>query len=159
MQIILEGCDGTGKSTLAKKLAEKYNLSNIHLTRYDPTTYFFYSTIFKKTNVVFDRSYISEYIYPKLRNQTSMIQYHDIVRLFKRDEPIVIILTGDLNLLASRLKDRGEEDSYIIEKLSQIIEKYNYISSTFDIYTIDVSTLSMEQVLDRAIQYIEERRK
>ena len=36
MKIILEGCDGTGKTTLAKLLAEKYGLDICHCTAEDP---------------------------------------------------------------------------------------------------------------------------
>ena len=33
MNIIIEGCDGVGKTTLAKKLADKYCCDILHMTK------------------------------------------------------------------------------------------------------------------------------
>ena len=42
MRIILEGCDGTGKTTLANILAFKYGLDICHCTASDPSDFQFY---------------------------------------------------------------------------------------------------------------------
>ena len=56
MKVILEGCDGTGKTTLAKLLAERYGLDICHCTQYDPADYDFYShTMRKNMNTTFKR--------------------------------------------------------------------------------------------------------
>ena len=72
MAIILEGCDGAGKSTLAKKLGESYQFEVVHS---DKMNYWEeYKLISSKgSNVIFDRlSHLSDQIYgPVLRDEHS----------------------------------------------------------------------------------------
>lgn len=48
MKIILEGADGTGKTTLAKILAERYGLDICHCTQDDPNDFIFYQQSIRK---------------------------------------------------------------------------------------------------------------
>ena len=70
MAIILEGCDGAGKSTLAKKLGESYQFEVVHS---DKMNYWEeYKLISSKgSDIIFDRlSHLSDQIYgPILRDE------------------------------------------------------------------------------------------
>jgi len=69
--VIIEGCDGTGKTTLAKKLCEKYDGHYIHNTYRWPNKMPLYHTaalhraikLAEKKLVVIDRLWMSEAIY------------------------------------------------------------------------------------------------
>lgn len=75
MRIILEGCDGTGKTTLAKFLSEKTGMKIVklsqpktddpfqeHLELFDPE-----SPKYVGDNIILDRCWISECIYGPLK--------------------------------------------------------------------------------------------
>lgn len=139
MQIIIEGCDGTGKTTLARKLSVHFNLSYIHLSRKDPTDYIFYQNIFRKENVVFDRSYISEYIYPKYRHKKSNINFNDISYLLQNYNSLLIILTGPIEIIRARLLNRANEDNYVISNLANILYDYSNIGDLVNCMFIDIT--------------------
>jgi len=67
MRIIIDGNDGVGKTWLAKKLQQELDITSyIHLTYKDPKDYYFYSSMLKKHDVVFDRSFMDEHIYSEV---------------------------------------------------------------------------------------------
>jgi thymidylate kinase len=66
MLIVLEGCDGTGKTTLANSLAAIMNAEVIHCSQYTPNDYFFFHQIIeasKTKNIVADRFMYGQFIY------------------------------------------------------------------------------------------------
>ena len=75
--VILDGCDGTGKTTLAKIIAAKYGWDICHCTGDDPKDYEFYRQTGKKQNVVWDRHTIGELIYPTVFNRKPELATED----------------------------------------------------------------------------------
>ena len=73
MKIIIEGADGTGKTTLAKILADKYGLEICHCTQHDPADFYFYRETLRKENVIWDRHTIGELIYPLIFDRKAKI--------------------------------------------------------------------------------------
>lgn len=66
MLIALEGCDATGKTTLAKLLARLYNAEIVHCTTETPNTFgFFNSLIYAATNknIICDRFCYGQFVY------------------------------------------------------------------------------------------------
>lgn len=66
MLIALEGCDATGKTTLAQLLAKLYNAEVVHCTTETPNTYdFFDSLIYAATdkNIICDRFCYGQFVY------------------------------------------------------------------------------------------------
>ena len=69
MLCIIEGSDKAGKSTLAKHLSEVYNLECTHLSKPKTTdTFKEYSDMIDDIEgpMIYDRSYLSEYVYATL---------------------------------------------------------------------------------------------
>ena len=69
MLCIIEGSDKAGKSTLAKHLSEVYNLKCTHLSKPKTTdTFKEYSDMIDLIDgpMIYDRSYLSEYVYATL---------------------------------------------------------------------------------------------
>lgn len=69
MKIIIDGPDNSGKTTWAKKLGRTYGLEYNHLTADDPRGRAFYASKFKIDNQIWDRHFISEYVYSKILNR------------------------------------------------------------------------------------------
>ena len=127
MRIIIEGCDGTGKTTLAKLLANEYNLDICHCGREDPCDYDFYKQSVRKDNVVWDRHTIGELIYPKVFDRAQQIGTEDariVISYAKSMDTKIFILTADLDEIKKRLLIRGGEDMRIYDKLQWINDQF-----------------------------------
>lgn len=133
MKIIIEGCDGTGKTTLAKKLARKYGLDIVHMTGKDPKDFEFYKQSLRKTNVIYDRNFISEPIYAKVFNRKQALTKKQIEKLYKvcKKENVYIIMVDFDNIteINRRLCERGDEPIEVLHNLAYIVNAYQ---KTFD---------------------------
>ena len=95
MKIYLDGCDGSGKSTLAKYLADRFNLDIFCLTKNSEKSKMRYIDIgLSLDNVVHDRTFFSEVVYPKI---------------FCRDEWINELLNKN-EAMVYKVKTQGELD-------------------------------------------------
>lgn len=121
MRIIVDGNDGVGKTTLAKKLQAEFNIkSYVHLSYSDPRDFEFYYNILRKDNVIFDRSFMDEPIYAFVLNRKPEIDLADEVELYDLVSDlgyIVIICHTDKKL------NKGDEFKSIIEN-EELIDNY-----------------------------------
>lgn len=121
MKIIIEGNDGVGKTTLAKRLQGDLNIkSYIHLSGKDPRDFRFYSTLLEKEDVIFDRSFIDEPIYSFVLGREcklNTIQLDTLHKQVKANNIIVIICNR-----SDKLYDTDEENRIIAA--SKIIDDY-----------------------------------
>lgn len=111
IRIIIEGSDGTGKTTIAKELAELYNLSYVHLTNNDPKDVDFYYQLLRKKNIVADRHFISEWIYPGVFDREPEIDFSSLEKLIgavEKEKIVVVILTANLNDIKLRIEPKDE---------------------------------------------------
>lgn len=151
MKIILEGCDGTGKTTLAKLLAEKYGLDVCHCTQSDPADYEFYKQTGRKDNVVWDRHTIGELIYPEVFGRKAQISPEDarLVIAYAREAGAkIFILTADINEIKRRLMSRGKEDDRVLEKIEWIDSEFRHYGNIFNIPVIDTSKMTMAEIFE-----------
>ena len=66
MLIVLEGCDGTGKTTLAENLAKIIGTEIIHCSQYTPNNYSFFHSIIEASwerNIIADRFCYGQFVY------------------------------------------------------------------------------------------------
>lgn len=86
-KIILEGCDGTGKSTLAEKIkAENPDIDFriIHCTRHTPNNFGYFIDILRSDeNIIMDRSFIGQFIYNTAadRNSNGWLKNQELINL------------------------------------------------------------------------------
>ena len=149
MKIILEGCDGTGKSTLAKLLADKYGLDICHCTQNDPADYDFYLQTARKENIVWDRHSIGELIYPWVFGREAKTS-PELVRLalmYAREAGTkIFILTTDIDEIKRRLTARGTEDPRILDRIVWINKEFLHFANIFDIPVIDTSKMTFDEI-------------
>lgn len=151
MKIILEGCDGTGKTTLAKMLADKYGLDICHCTQADPADYEFYKQTARKDNVVWDRHTIGELIYPFVFGRKPKISPEDarLVLAYAREAGAkIFILTSDNEEIKRRLIARGKEDQRILDKFEWIDKEFRHYADIFNIPVIDTSKMTFAEIFE-----------
>lgn len=130
MRIIIEGADGVGKTTIAEKIAEKFNLSLVHFTNKDPRDLNFYYQSLRKNNVVYDRSFLSEMIYPKIFNRPQKLKKYEFEYLLEKAKELeikIIILNND----NYGLKD--SEDKVIKNNINKIKDDYLKLGGKYSI--------------------------
>ena len=151
MRIILEGVDGSGKTTLAKILAFKYGLDICHCTSKDPGDYAFYRNTARKDNVVWDRHTIGELIYPKIFDREGKIGIEDtrlVLSHFRKAGGKVFVLTCDLPTLEKRINERGTEDHRIAESLKWIDSQFQAFAHYYHVPVIDTSKMTLNEIFE-----------
>lgn len=149
MRVILEGIDGSGKTTLAKILADKYRLDICHCTQYDPTDYDFYLQSVRKNNIVWDRHTIGELIYPKVFNRDWTLGPESVRLILHHARAIgtkVFILSEDLETIRHRLEERGREDMRILQNLEWIHSEFLFYARGFNIPVISTSKMTLDDI-------------
>ena len=160
MNVILEGPDATGKTTLAEKLKKKYGMSVHHSTTKTRNDLAYHIDLLDyRTNTVFDRFSVGEYVFPKIYNRPDKLAAEDFTTIDKRiidnNDMFIIFVCSDLSILNERLIARGE-DSYIPEMAEQNrlfteyanrFKRYNYKN----FYVIDIAQPNAYDKLDKWI--------
>lgn len=149
MRIILEGCDGVGKTTLAKLLANEYGLDICHCGKSDPCDYDFYRQSVRKDNVVWDRHTIGELIYPRVFERVPQLGTEDarlVISYAKELKTKIFVLTTDIEEIKRRLFVRGGEDQKIYDNLRWINDQFLFYANQYSIPIIDTSKLTMAEI-------------
>ena len=95
MNIILSGPDACGKSTLANKLVNKYNMNIIHSTAKTRNDLSYHLDLIDyHDNTVFDRWSVGEMIFPKIYNRDAKLtidEFHTTLKRVEDNNDIYII--------------------------------------------------------------------
>lgn len=160
MNIILEGPDATGKTTLAEKLRDKYNMSIHHSTSKTRNDLYYHLDLLDyRSNTIFDRFHLGEAVYPTIYNRESKLFEDDIDtinrRIIDNNDILIIFTCSNLNIIYDRLKERGE-DSFIPEMAKQnelFTELAEYCSNLNykNFYVIDIAEENAYDKLDEWI--------
>ena len=155
--IILEGCDGVGKTTVAKLLADIYNMDICHCTAEDPADYDFYRNTARKKNVIWDRHTIGELIYPEVFHRKPQIGPEDArlaLAYGRKNGTKVIVLNADTHVIRNRLRARGNECEEVMNHLDYIHDKFIEYANFLNVPIVNTSG-SISDVLADIIDIIE----
>lgn len=140
MLVIVEGPDGSGKSTLIKQLCEKYNFEELKgIPREYPDQASFWAklmqscTCCKSRTYIVDRCFISELVYRCVKQDLyPNIELNRVCELLWTYRPIyVFCMTKNSYKYAT---ERGED--YVDEKEhARIVEYYDMLYHLFDKFT------------------------
>lgn len=157
MKIVIEGCDGTGKTTLATKLAEAYHLDICHVTNRDSNTFAFYQELIGKEDIVWDRNMIGEIIYPRVFNRKANLDDLDLEYLLKRGQSTgmkFIVLTASNEEIRARLNSRGEPHQCVLDNIEFINDNFIHLARKHHLCLIDTTGKTFKEIFDEANKYI-----
>ena len=125
MLIVLEGCDGSGKSSLAELLKnlsyDPENVEVIHATRETPNDMEWFSSIMdraKDHTVIMDRAFWGQFVYQKPNERK--LGFNDLSKLERRlayEGGKLIYVYSPERVIARRLRNRNEIPSLPVKSL------------------------------------------
>lgn len=158
MRILIDGCDGTGKTSVCEKLANKLGCNIVRLTHDGDRNFRAYSEAIIPDNMIHDRTFISEIIYPKYFGRASRLMSSSVPALYGLIEQYhakVFILTADNDEIKRRLNIRGDEFLDDFEKIKGI--NYDYIETALAHYyiMIDTTNKTIDEVVEEIRRYLD----
>lgn len=160
MNIILEGPDATGKTTLAEKLRDKFGMNIHHSTSKTRNDLNYHMDLLDyRQNTVFDRFHLGEMVYPEIYDRRAKLNQGEIDIINKaiidNNDMLIIFITSNMDIIKERLIERGEEN-YIPEMEQQnelFIKAANYCKQMNykNFYIIDIAEENSYDNLDNWI--------
>lgn len=147
--IVVDGCNGAGKTNLAAVLADRHGYAIVHatVTPAGPDLFTKYRAMLARRGpVVLDRSFVSELVYGPLdrgHSRLTLSQAADLAALAAQRGGILVHLTGQPARIAARLLAR---DGYAPElrRISTLTAAYADVFSELakhaPVITIDTTT-------------------
>lgn len=134
MIIILEGPDGSGKTTLAQQISRQTGYPIVHRTKpasdeeKNAMMESYWKVIKEGRNLIFDRCWYSEMAYGPVMRDASVISYpqmYELEQALAQRGALLIYCTGAPTRLWMRCQRRGED--YVTSR-----DNFNAICSNFD---------------------------
>lgn len=135
--IVVEGCDGTGKSTLATLLSSQYGYSVVRTGRLGDGTDLaerYRTALDQPGNLVLDRSFITELVYGPLRNGVSRLTADQAAQLafaLADRGGVFVHLTAHPKALAWRLRAR-DGHSPTLDWIRSVMRGYRNVFAALD---------------------------
>ncbi|MEV4390543.1 AAA family ATPase [Nonomuraea sp. NPDC049607] len=147
--IVLEGCDGVGKTTYATALATKYGYRIVHADRTPEGADLFQrhqAILTRPGRLVLDRSFISELVYGPLlhgRCRLAMSQTTELLGMVAARRGVLIHLTATPEQIQARLLAR-DGTAPTLDELRTLIARYFTVFADLARHT-EVLTVDNEQ--------------
>lgn len=168
MNIIIEGIDGSGKTTLANKLVENYHLNNnIHLTAKTENDFKFHmDLLINNQKTVFDRFHFSEFnVFSPLYGRKPKLTHKqwDLInkQIIENNDLFIVMVCSDMSIVDARLVARGELD-YIPEVRQQnelFLKACDEFENLYHYKNFYVCDIAAENAYDKLDAWIEEHYK
>lgn len=156
MNFIFDGPKGCGKTTAINELRRHLNKCDVvHATKETLNNYLWHRLYLnngvKNSNIIFDRFYFGELVYPYLENRENKINLEEIIRLQLEFSPTTMIgYSSSDDLLISRVAERDgnfgtdyaqeiANSNHIFKYIAWLMKQYN----VKNFYSFDVAKCSM----------------
>lgn len=161
MNILIEGVDGSYKSTVAKKLSKRFNVPIVRGSSFELATgtneelYQFSLGLLELNNTIIERGVYSNRVYATLYPKYTILTHkqREAIENKMRNNTVIIYLTASVDTIIDRLEQRG--DDYITtDKIADIIRMYNTVmsdavSNGMEVYTFDTGVLSSDDIVNQ----------
>ena len=161
MRILIDGCDGTGKTSVCEKLANKFGCNIVRLTHDGDRNFKAYSEAMIPDNMVHDRTFLSEIIYPKYFNRDSRLDSNiipDLFELIKLFDVKLFILTAKSETILERIGKRGDEFIDDSNKFIQINSDYVTTAMENNFVIIDTTNKTIDEIVEEIGGYLNDCR-
>lgn len=161
MNVIIEGPDATGKSTLANYINNTYGMRVHHSTSKTRNDYYYHADLLDYCeNTVFDRFHIGEMVYPELYDRAGKLSnddfYHISKKIIDNHDMLIILYSSDMSVLNSRFIDRGELD-YIkeIEDQNKLFLKWVYVTMSYENMLLKIVDISKPNAYENLYNWVD----
>lgn len=164
--IILDGCDATGKTTLANKLCEALGFPRFKngVVHREGAEYYLRHALSNPYHTVADRFHLTEYAYPSLKQDGRVPLLVELQHLLERvmmiQPSVLIYCQTDEATIAENFRVRGE-DNVRPEEIKQLLYYFQvaYDQSILPKMIYDYRTTPPEVVLRFIMNRINERKE
>lgn len=141
--IIIEGCDCTGKTTMARNLCALYGYNYAHCTKETKNDFDFFRSLLEAEHVIFDRFCYGQFVYqpPSEWNLKNIAGLHQIESEILVRGAKVIYLEASVSAIMYRLSKRGN-DAFVPDEpaVTRVLNAYEDIWSKSLIKPIRIRT-------------------
>lgn len=158
MRVAIDGCDGTGKTTITEKLANKFGCNIVRLTHGGDRSLKAYFELMATDNVVHDRTFISEIIYPKYFGRKSRLgdNYEEyLLKMIENKSIKLFILTARPDVIQNRIRERGDEFISNIDTFTKINHDYLEYARAHNIVIIDTTNKTIDEIVNEIGGYLQ----
>lgn len=159
MNIVLEGCKASGKSTVASHFVNK-GYEYFHSSSKTKNDLDYHLGLLDYDNRVIDRFSVGEMIYPTIYNRDGKLDWIQFSRTMNdRNTIYVILYASDINFILDRITTRGREtydENYQFIKKSN--ELFKFIGQNFknrkNILLFDVCKYEPKEIIRKVEELI-----
>lgn len=151
MNIIIEGVDGVGKTTLIKEIADELDCDILAMTRQGSKEFDDYVAKANLRRIVSDRSFLSEIVYCAVFGRKCSItplQVEELMKYYRNRGWKFYLLDADTETIRKRLGVRGDDNPHnVIDKIDSLRAAYLAFAYFFDIPIIKSEELDVEKFI------------
>lgn len=140
--IIIEGCDKTGKTTLAKELSDEtgMDIAKFNVPKKNPHMEYVQFLLHMSEPMIFDRFSVGEFVYPIVFNRTTSMtrRHHRTIELMLRTLGSVVVHTTTSSELVSK---KFIEDCESLNDVRDV----DLTMNLFDLYFEEISIMPSHQ--------------
>ena len=175
IKIIIDGMDGTGKSTLAGFVARNADLvakfGQFNLQHYDkPTDNFkfmpnYLQALKSSQNTVFDRFYFSEIAYQLALDRPNQLGAHEswLLNHICKNERVFVVLFVPTYTEIQKVMDRmDEKDRLLLQNVHEkLLDNYSYIASYLtsinaNLLVVQEADYNVDEILEKINEWADE---
>lgn len=149
MLIVLEGCDGTGKTSLAETLSALLNADIIHATADTPNDFAWFKSIIEfsdKKNVILDRAWWGQFVYQKPEERhLSDAERESLEKLLVEHNGKFMYVYAPRVLIMQRLYERKEQT---LLPVAELLSRFDHMRWTAACPVLGYNTINgkVEQI-------------
>lgn len=147
-KMVIDGCDGTGKSVFANMVADMFGATIYHQTAETINNKNYYLTKLKELgSVVLDRSFFGDAVYNRPRKLTETDK-GALIDTLNRENSIIIFFTCSPQTARKRVEDRGETFNEELFILQERLFLEQYARWKVKPFVIDTDNLATPEVME-----------